>query len=122
MSVSSFLLLLLSVALSAAAQLLLKVGATALGTARVDGGVANLVLSATTSPWIVSGFACYGLSAVVWLLVLARVDLSRAYPCVALGFALTALAGHFILGEPITAAKVVGTLVIVGGVLIVALA
>jgi multidrug transporter EmrE-like cation transporter len=57
----------------------------------------------------------------VWLLVLARVDVSKAYPCVALGFAATVLAGHLLLGEPVSLVRMAGVAVIMGGVLIVAL-
>ena len=52
----------------------------------------DTVASIITSPWVLGGLTCFGLSAVVWLLVLARMNLSQAYPCVALGFVLNATA------------------------------
>ena len=47
--------------------------------------VALLTLAILTSPSILSGFGCFGLSLVLWLFALARTPLSSAYPFVALG-------------------------------------
>jgi multidrug transporter EmrE-like cation transporter len=114
-------LLLLSVLLSTAAQLMLKVGMT---PARLPPGetlgIADTVLRAAMSPWVIAGLGAYFASALTWLLVLSKVDVSRAYPCVALGFALTVAAGHYLLDEPVSAARIVGVLVISIGVVIVA--
>jgi multidrug transporter EmrE-like cation transporter len=69
---------------------------------------------------VVVGFVLYGASACVWLLVLARVNLSVAYPFVGLGFIATMLLGAFFLGEPLTVWRVIGTLLIALGVVLVA--
>ena len=42
---------------------------------------------------MVAGLALYGLGAMVWLYVLARLPLSAAYPFVGLGFILTMVLG-----------------------------
>lgn len=122
MSLASIALLVVSVLLSTAAQLLLKVGMSAV---RVGGsGQGDPVAFATAvalSPWVVGGLAAYGASAIVWLGVLSKVDVSRAYPCVALGFALTVLAAHVLLGEPVTVARLIGVGAICLGVVVVAL-
>ncbi|EGL53322.1 hypothetical protein MAMP_00820 [Methylophaga aminisulfidivorans MP] len=57
---------------------------------------------------------------VFWLYVLTRVDVSRAYPFVGLGFIGTMLFAHFFLQEPITIQKLAGTLLIVSGVVLLA--
>jgi multidrug transporter EmrE-like cation transporter len=57
---------------------------------------------------------------VVWLFVLARVDVSVAYAFVALGFFLTMTLGVLLLGEALTLAKVAGILLVVFGVWLVA--
>lgn len=100
----------LSIALSVAAQFALKAGMRTPG----DG-----LLSALVQPMVLLGFALYGLGAVVWLSVLARWDVSKAYPLVGLGFVATAVIGHFI-GEQMSLLRGLGVLLICGGVLLVA--
>jgi len=114
-------LMLLSIGLSTAAQILLKLGMNQVRTAPAADGPVGFAMAAAFSPGVIGGLTAYGLSAVVWLLVLARVDVSKAYPCVALGFAATVLAGHLLLGEPVSLMRIAGVAVIMGGVLIVAL-
>jgi len=104
------LLILSSVAMSACAQLLLKMG---VGAARAQG--ATSALAYLLSPWVVAGLALYGLGAVVWLSVLARLPLSAAYPFVGLGFILTMALGVLALGETLNPMRVAGTLLIALG-------
>ncbi|KAB1078107.1 EamA family transporter [Methylobacterium soli] len=79
------------------------------------------VLVVAFAPAVFGGLLTFGLSAVVWLLVLSRIDVSYAYPCVALGIVLTMLAGHLMLGEALTVSRIAGLALIVSGVGVVAL-
>jgi multidrug transporter EmrE-like cation transporter len=119
MNVASVSLLLTSIVLSTLAQLLLKFGMSQISEKGSSNHLLGSVAGSLTSPWVLGGLAVYFASAVVWLGVLSRVDVSRAYPCVALGFALTVIAAHFFLGEPISTWKLVGVAVIFSGVVIV---
>jgi len=109
MSPALLMLILTSVAMSAIAQLLLKMG---VGTARASGG---LTLATLFSPYVIGGLALYGLGAMVWLSVLARLPLSAAYPFVGLGFILTMALGALLLGESLSLMRVGGTLLIALG-------
>jgi multidrug transporter EmrE-like cation transporter len=121
MNLAAIVLLVVSVVLSTTAQLLLKVGMSAIRAAGPgQGGPLDFAKDAAVSPWVIGGLIAYGASAVVWLGVLSKVDVSRAYPCVALGFALTVLAAHIFLGEPVSMARMVGVGVISLGVVLVA--
>lgn len=71
-------------------------------------------------PYLYIGFASYGLSAVLWLLVLSKLPLVIAYPLTALNFVLIALAGRFILNESLTWVWAVGASFIMVGMVIVA--
>jgi len=71
-----------------------------------------------TNGFIIGGFTLYGLSALMWLGVLARWDVSKAYPLVGLGFGLTVFIGIF-LGEQVTLNRVVGVVLICTGVFLV---
>lgn len=115
-------LTLVSVALSAGAQIALKIGVSApeLQSSLAAGRIPSFFLQAMQTPWVVIGVLMYALSAVTWLLVLARSDLSFAYPFVSLAFVLTAVYGYVALGEPMGLARIGGVGLIVGGVLLVA--
>lgn len=115
-------LILLSVAISACAQIALKAGMASPHAQRMlagSPGLPGLVL-AMLSPMVIVGLALYFASAAVWLLVLSRVEVSFAYPFVALGFVFTAVLGRVVFGDAMSAAKIVGTLLIMGGVVVMA--
>jgi drug/metabolite transporter (DMT)-like permease len=57
---------------------------------------------------------------VAWIAVLARLELSLAYPFLALNFVLVALSSRLILGESVPALRWAGILVICLGILLVA--
>ncbi|GBQ28195.1 EamA family transporter [Gluconacetobacter azotocaptans] len=116
-------LVLVSVLLSSSAQILLKTGMSdrAVQAAIASrAGVWDAVSVIALNVPVVLGLLAFGLSAVVWLLVLARIDVSQAYPCVAFGIVLTVLAGIVFLGEDIHPMRVVGLVVIVSGVVLMA--
>ena len=115
-------LILLSVALSSGSQIILKKGMIAerMQTSLASGDVPTILLTVLTSPLIVGGLFCFGLSAIVWLFVLSRAPLSSAYPFVALGIGVTVIAGLTLFGEAISANGAVGVGLIVLGILLVA--
>ncbi|MEP9402015.1 hypothetical protein [Sphingomonas sp. VNH70] len=100
---------LVSIALSVAAQFALKAGMA--GRAR---GLALL-----WEPWLLAGFALYGIGALVWLAVLARWDVSKAYPLVGLGFAASVAIG-WAAGEQVSALRVAGVALVCAGVACIA--
>lgn len=104
------------VLLSSAAQLAMKRG---LGPGGAD--VAGTYLHAFTSPLVWLGLFLYGASAVLWLWVLSRLDVSLAYPLVSLGFVVTMLLGVLWLGEPFSWVRVAGCTLIVIGVSVLAM-
>lgn len=111
-------LVVLSVSLSSLAQIVLKTGMTssAIRAAIATGDAARVMFALSTSVAVVGGLALYFASAVVWLFVLSRVAVSIAYPLVGIGFVFTMLLSRFVHGEPLTLAKLIGTLLIVAGV------
>ncbi|MFZ1109774.1 MAG: SMR family transporter [Rhodomicrobium sp.] len=124
MRFDSIALIVASVVLSSVSQIFIKSGMTApdIRHAIESGGVAEIAFKIATSPAVLSGLGCFGLSFMLWLFVLSRVPLSSAYPFVALGIMLTVLAGSFIFAEPISLAKTVGVCLVIGGVVLVGLA
>ena len=94
----TFALILVSVSLSALAQIALKHGMSSATAQRAleQGGLAG-ALAIGTNLHVILGFAMYGLGAVLWLGVLAKVDVGQAYPFVGLGFIMTMCFGIWIL-------------------------
>lgn len=123
MTILSLLLILVSVALSALAQLLMKAGMSTPGVQAALGegaGILGAVPAVAFSPLVVLGLFTFGLSAVTWLLVLARVPVSQAYPFVALGIVLTAAGGYLFMGETLSPWRLAGIAAIAVGVVVVA--
>jgi drug/metabolite transporter (DMT)-like permease len=117
----TLLLILVSVCLSAVAQVLFKfgVGRSATNQGVLGGGMSLLHTLLTAD--VLGGLALYALGTLLWLSAPGRVDLSQAYPFVGLGFVLTAVLGHMLYGETFGVLRILGTLMVVGGVVAVAL-
>ncbi|MBL4602316.1 MAG: hypothetical protein JKY84_06215 [Emcibacteraceae bacterium] len=113
-------IILLTVTLSACAQLALKLGVAKpqLATA-IESSVSDALLAALTSPLIIGGLFIYGLSVVMWIWVLSKVELSIAYPFVGISFLITMAFGAFLLDENVTPLRIAGTVLIASGCLLV---
>ena len=118
MNLASIGILLVAVALAATGQLVLKNGMNlAKDSAAAHGR--SLVLTAATSPWILGGLVIFAVSAVAWLVTLSKVPLSVAYPFNALGYVVILTASAVILHERTNVWTWVGTLLVVGGLIVV---
>lgn len=117
----TFLIAIVSIILSVAAQFLLKAGMSShsIKVALALPITWRLPWVILTNKFIFSGFMLYGIGAIVWLKVLSSWDVSKAYPLVGLGFGITVLVG-MVLGENITAFRLLGILLICEGVWLVA--
>ncbi len=111
-------LILFSVALNASAQLFLR----AAMRSGVPAGLAPWAMAFDIGlrPGVIAGLACYGVSVLTWMAVLSKADASFAYPFLGLGFVIVAVAGFFLLGEPLTPRKIAGTLIIAAGIVVLA--
>jgi multidrug transporter EmrE-like cation transporter len=122
MNLGLLALIVLSVAISALAQIALKSGMSSMTVQKtLAGSPWETLCAALVSPAVVAGLALYGAGALLWLYVLARVEVSVAYPFVGLGFVLTAIFAIAILGEPINTLRLLGTGLVVAGVVLVGL-
>ena len=63
--------------------------------------------------------AAYFALSLLWVWVLSFTPLSRAYPFVALAFAVTPLLAALVFGEPLSTRLLVGLAVILGGLVLV---
>lgn len=111
-------LIVFSVLLNAIAQLLLKKGMTSLGELELS---AQFVLKGVLNPFIIGGLGIYAISIVSWLIVLARVNVSIAYPFLSLGFIFSAVVAYFAFGEPLSLQKILGIALICAGLVFLTL-
>lgn len=118
---NSLPLILLSVLLNTAAQLLLKGGMNRIGEVTFSWtNLFPITLQIASNPLIILGMAFYVLSVFVWLAVLSKVEVSVAYPIVSLGYITTAIAAYYLFGEQLTLLRILGIGVIMLGVYLVA--
>ena len=120
MRIFDFLAILVSVSLAVVGQLFLKMGMLRMG--RFSLNISTIVQQYTRvllNPFIIAGIIGFALSMLVWLYVLSRLELSIAYPFVALNYVLILFASYFLLKETITPLKIMGVAVIVLGVYLI---
>ena len=117
-----FMLIIISILLSVSAQILLKHGMSSQSVVQaLSTGPVESVLSIITNISVLLGLSAYVASVGFWLIVLSRLEVSKAYPFVGLGFILTMLFAYFFLNEPITAMKLVGTSFVFLGIILVSM-
>jgi drug/metabolite transporter (DMT)-like permease len=81
----------------------------------------DYVWAMLSDPWIWSVLLSTALGSISWMLALRRLELSVAFPAIAIVFVLIGFGAHFILGESLSAARVAGLALIIAGVSVVAL-
>ena len=82
-------------------------------------GIAGLVRKFVSAPYILIAFALYGVSAILWLQVLSKLDFSVAFPMVSMTYIGTLIIGRFMFDEPVNLCRVIGVLLICSGVFFV---
>ena len=117
---NTFAIALLSIVLSVTAQFSLKAGMSQPGVQAAMAQPFSLgsLVSIIANKYVLGGFVLYGLGAVIWLGVLSKWDVSKAYPLVGLGFVFTVGIG-FMAGEEVTLSRVAGVALICAGVLLI---
>lgn len=123
MSIKLIALILLGEAFICTAQFLFKAGAN-----RLQGHNLNtikeyiiFVKASLMVPHIWGGVLLNTFAIIVWILVLALVDLSLAIPLDSVHYILILLGSHFFLKEKMTWERIAATFFIAGGIFLVAL-
>jgi multidrug transporter EmrE-like cation transporter len=103
--------LFVAISVSMGGQTLLKAGAGA-------AAFVNQLLDWRT----LLGLCLYGISAVLYIIALRRIPMSRALPCTAISYVAAALIGHYAFGETLGVAHIAAIALICAGVVVLALA
>ena len=91
-----------------AGQMLLKAGADAPD-----------FFSQLLRPSTLAGLALYGAAALLYIIALRKIPMSVAFPSVSLSYAIVAVLGHFLFGEPFGIKQIGGIVLIMGGVVLI---
>ena len=112
-------LILVSVFLGAIGQVLVKYGAVNLQLDFTLKYILPSILCILKNIPVMLGIISYGLSFLLWIKVLSKVELSYAYPMVSLGYVITMFFSYFIFKENITFIRVLGVGFIIIGVILI---
>lgn len=114
-------LIFIDVVLNVAGQLSLKYGMSQLGNFTISlSTLPPVFLKAATNLNVLLGLVCYGLGFLVWLIVLAKAEVSYAYPLISLGYVFTAILARFMFGEAVSFTRMAGIMVTCLGVFLIA--
>jgi drug/metabolite transporter (DMT)-like permease len=78
------------------------------------------MIAMLSNGFFIAALLLYGALTVLWVWILNFTPLSRAYPFVAVAFAVTPLLGGLLFAEPVTTRLIIGICVIFVGLLLVA--
>ena len=114
----TLLLILINVALAVSGQLSIKAGMKQVGYITSQNAL-QLVLSSFRNVYVVAGLLAYALASITWIMVLSRVDVSFAYPMLSIGYIAVLIFSVVYLGEVATLTRIVGTGLIIAGVVLI---
>lgn len=115
---TAFFLVLIAVCFSVTGELLLKQGMNRVGMITLAS--LGTVLPKMFQTWpLYAGLGSIMIGAAFWLTAISRVDLSWAYPLLAIGYILVLIFSALILREPVSLIRWIGALVIVIGVYLI---
>jgi drug/metabolite transporter (DMT)-like permease len=116
----AILYILIAVLASAAGQVLLKKGMASTGVVTLSvNQLGSILWRIGTNPYVVIGLIVYVCGTIFWLAALSRVDLSYAYPFASLSYLVMLAASWLLFSEDITLARLLGTMVVGLGVLLI---
>ena len=114
----NIILILLSVLLNCAAQLLIRKGMLIEGEVGMQNMLSH-VGSMITNVWLWGALLCYALSIFLWMSVLSKVEVSYAYPFLSVGYVVSAVAGYALFNENLSPIRIAGIIVICIGVILI---
>lgn len=111
------MIILIGVTLASIGQVSWKLGMNELG--EITSYNPTNLLAITLNPYIFFGFIMYGLGTIFWLVALSKKDLSFVYPFISVTYILVLVLSNLVLKESIGLNKIVGTLAIIIGLIII---
>jgi uncharacterized membrane protein len=114
----NYALLIISVSLAVVGQMLMKAGMRQFGTFAVT-NLLSQIIPMLLNPLVFGGFVAFGVSSIIWLVVLSRMQLSYVYPMVSVAYILVAILSVIFFKENVSWVRWLGIMVICMGVFLV---
>jgi multidrug transporter EmrE-like cation transporter len=114
-------LILASVSLNAGAQIVMRKAMLQIGEINMENkNVLSYLPQLVSNIFLWASFLCYGLSILIWIIVLSKVEVSYAYAFSSLGYILVTIMGVLLLHEQVSVLRIIGILVVCVGIILVA--
>lgn len=111
---NAIIIIIISVVFAALGQISWKVGLNQAGSLNLSS-----LPSVLLNPLVLLGFFMYGMSTIFWLAALSKKDLSFVYPFISLTYVLVLILSSIVLKEDVDISKLVGTSIIIIGLIII---
>lgn len=116
----SYILLGLSIVFNVIAQFLLKLGAKASVDSEAAVPLTAKLVQLISNPLFIGALVSYGVSFVVYYGALSNIELSKAYPILAITVLILVLIGSVIfLNETINSVKILGAILSIIGIVLI---
>lgn len=112
------IMILISVLLNCAAQLCMRKGMLLVGEVGARNFMENII-PMITNLWLWGAMLCYGVSILMWMSVLSKVEVSYAYPFLSIGYVVAAVAGYCLFNENLSPIRIAGIVIICIGVILI---
>ena len=110
-------------ALTAVGQVLFKKSTNSLElhSLRGAGNIIRFIRNVLSKPLIWVGLSSMAIGLAVWLMALAQADLSLVFSIGSIQYIMILFLAHFLLGEKIDKMKILGTFLVVLGIIFIAI-
>lgn len=116
---NAYFFLMLAVGFTVYSQLILKWQMKDAISMNTVPHITKLLVMLVTNPWLLSAFFAAFLTAMVWMIVLANLDLSYAYPLfIGILFVCLNVLGFILFKEDVNCTRVFSLLLIIAGIII----
>lgn len=110
-----------SICLNVLGQLAFKAGMNQLGEIVFQPSrVFHILVQILSKPIVLVGVALYAISAFFWIIALSKAELSFAYPMLSVGYVLIYFLSIWLFRETFSIPRLVGTIIVCGGLVLVA--
>lgn len=113
--------ILLTIFFTVYSQLVMRWQVTAAGQLPDDiTGKVRFVIILLLNPWVITGVIATFFAGVSWMLAMTRFEISYAFPFVSLNYILILAASVFLFNESFSVTKILGSLIIIVGIVVIA--
>lgn len=113
--------IILTIVFTVYSQLIMRWQVTLAGPlpAEIPGKI-DYIFHVLLNPWVFSGILATFLAGVSWMLAMTKFELSYAYPFISLNYIIVLVAGFFLFNETLDANKLIGSALVIIGVIVIA--